>query len=316
MKDLKIRWALHGPETEPTSRQRGMLIYRHLQSLGYDADAWDLQEPADIIVCQYDLKHVDAALATGAVVVQDVNDMVFAEHHKWHKPFAENLHRVHAVVAGTDRLAQHLERMHSFVRVIQEPVDGRYLAVKPKKHRGLRGGWFGMHDNLRYFAECDSALERLARKHDFTVHFICPRLDGFKKSNADSVKAKPYPTEFHEWTMETVLEQLPMLDFAVVPLFHNEWTAGKAANKALSFMAAGIPVVASDVIPYRTIIQHGRNGYLCLHPEDWEASLSSLLTKPKQRTTLSTQGRMTARQFSVDAICQSWIELFREIRPK
>ena len=316
VKDLKIRWALHGPEWEPTSRQRGYLIFRQLQKMGLDADAWDLKSPADIIVCQYDLKHTKKALESGATVVQDVNDMVFAEHHQCHKQFHEMIGQVHAVVAGTERLGQHLTGLHPFLRVIYEPVDDRYLAVEKKKHDGLEITWSGLHDNARYFAECDAALERLAKKHKFVVNILCPEKDGQGRSNAALVASKHYPTKYEPWTMEKMLEQLSVAGIAVVPLFNNAWTMCKASNKALCYMAAGAAVVASDVSPYQAIIKHGQNGFLCLDSDDWYSALDALLTKPQLRSKIGSSGRVTARGYAVDRICQQWVELFKEIRPR
>lgn len=314
MKDLKIRWALHGPETEPTARQRGMLIYRHLQSLGYDADAWDLQESADIIVCQYDLKHLDNALATGAVVVQDVNDQVFAEHHAWHQRFVDNIHKAHAVVAGTDRLAQHLTRMHPFVRVIQEPVDDRYLAVKPKKHRGMNLIFMGMHDNVSYLTEVDNVLERLAYSHEFTVNFVIPKKDGFGNSNKSKVDAKPYSTSFHEWDMDTLLSQMAVADIGLVPLFHNGWTMCKSNNKLMSFCAAGIPSVASDLQQYRSSIRHGYDGFVATSEDDWQDAISSLLTNVAQRRKIGSNAHINASRWATNVISAQWEKLFQEIR--
>lgn len=316
MKDLRIRWRLHGDVSEPTTRQRGVFFIDELQSRGYDVGSWQLGQPADIIVLQYNMRQLDEALQTGAVVVADINDMVFAEHHVYHKDMMVGLKRVHAVVAGTERLAQHLRKWHRFVRVIEEPVDSRYLDVKKQKHDGINILWTGYHDNYTYFAECDAALEQLANKYQFTVNIVCPPLDGTKKSNADKVHAKKYPSRFHEWTMETLLQQMSVADFAVVPLFHNEWTACKASNKALSFMAAGIPVVASDVIPYRGIINHGTNGYLCTHTQDWVEALSSQLEDSRLRGRIGVAGKITAHQYTVDRKADDWLRLFEEIRPR
>ena len=315
LKQLNIRWALHRDESEPTTRQRGLFIIWQLQKRGYNCDKWDGKEHADIIVLQYNMRDLDAALATGAVVVQDVNDQVFADHHSECHKFHDNINRVHAVVAGTERLAQHLRRMHPFVRVIQEPVDARYLAVEKKQHNGLNITWCGMDDNLRYFDEIDPVLQQLAKNHQFTMNVVCPPLDGKKQSNAEKVRQKPYPSKFHAWTMETLCEQMALADIAVVPLSQDSWSMCKSPNKVLSFMAAGIPVVASDVIPYRGVIRHGQNGFLCLHSEDWRDALSGLLTDEPLRAKIGVGGKITAMQFRVEEIAQDWVGLFKEIRP-
>lgn len=316
MKHLKIRWALFAEEDEPTTRQRGIFVYRQLQKMGYDADRWDGEESADIIVCQYDLRHQEAALATGATVVQDINDMIFAPHHPRSQSCLENIGKAHAVVAGTDRLAQHLRRLHPFVRVVYEAVDERYFAIKKKRHDGIEIFYHGMHDNIMYFSEIDSTLEALAHKHDFIVHFVLPPQDGQKRSNSEKVDAKPYPTKFHAWTMDTLLKRMELADIAVVPLYNDEWSACKASNKALCSMAIGIPVATSDVIPYQAVINNGDNGFLCTHPEGWERSLGQLLTDSRLRDRMGAAGKLTATKFSIQKIAEQWIAFFEEIKPR
>ena len=316
MKDLKIRWRLFADETEPTTRQRGINVYRQLQSLGYNADAWDGKEEADIIILQYSMRMLDEALATGATVVADINDQVFAKHHPYHAETMRGLQRVPAVVAGSPRLAEHLERLHPFVRMIEEGVDSRYFGVERQKHGGLNIVWMGMHDNITYFDEVDDVLAGLAKQYDFTVHFVCPKLDGFKKSNEAKVQKKPYKTAFHEWTIDTVLEQISLADMAVAPLFQNEWGWGKCFNKPGSFMAAGLPVAVSDVPSYRAVIRQGIDGFLCYHEKDWQEALTMLLTSPKLRSTIGKQARKTAQGYSVEKIAEQWLQLFREVRPR
>ena len=313
---LKIRWRLHGDEIEPTTRQRGCNVYRELQRQGYDADAWDLKEPADIIILQYSMRLLDEALATGATVVADINDQVFAAHHPYHKETLAGLPKVQAVVAGSPRLGQCLQRLHPFVRMIEEGVAKQYFEVERKRHEGTNILWAGMHDNLIYFDEIDAVLEELSTIHKFTIHFVCPALDGQKKSNADKVKKKPYNGVFHEWTMDTLLEQMALADFAVIPLFQNFWAWCKSANKSLSFMAAGLPVVAADVPSYRAVIKQGVDSFLAYYEKDWRDALVMLLTNPKLRSTMGKVARKTAQEYSIEKIALQWVEFFREVRPR
>lgn len=317
MKDLKIRWRLHGDETEPTTRQRGMNVYRELQRQGYDADKWEVGEPADIIVLQYGMRLLDKALATGATVVTDINDQLFAPHHPYYKETMEGLKRVHAVVAGSPRLGEHLVRLHPFVRMIEEGVDPRYFEVQRQKHKGINILFLGMHDNIMYFREIDAVLKRLASEFLFTVNFVIPSLDGFKKSNAAKVKAKPYPGVFHKWTMETVLKQMALADIAVAPLFQQEWTWCKCCNKLASYSAAGIPTVAADVPSYRAVMRSGIDTFLAYTEDDWYGGLKALLADGKLRTRMGNSARLRVLSaLSIEKIAGQWLELFQEVRPR
>jgi len=316
VKNLKIRWRLHGDEVEPTTRQRGINVYRELQRQGYDADKWEVGEPADIIVLQYGMRLLDEALSTGATVVTDINDQLFAPHHPYYKETMAGFQKVHAVVAGSPRLAQHLRRLHPFVRMIEEAVDRRYFEVERKQHKGINIVWMGMHDNIVYFDEIDRVLAKLAAEYHFTVHFVCPPIDGFRRSNEAKVNAKPYSGQFHAWTMDTLLEQMALADIAVTPLFQQEWTWCKCANKMLSFMATGLPVVAPDVPSYRAVSQHGSDSFLAYTDDEWYDALSSLLRDAKLRQRVGTSARLKAMHYSIEGIGGEWLNLFTEVRPK
>lgn len=317
LKDLKIRWRLHGTEVEPTTRQRGINVYRELQRRGYNADVWKVGEPADIIVLQYGMRLLDAALETGATVVADINDQIFADHHPYCRETIDNINRVHAVVAGSPRLYQHLIRLHPFVHMIEEAVDPRYFQVSPQRHAGTNIIWMGMHDNLTYFREIDSVLEALAKDFDFTVNILCPPLDGQGKSNAEKVKAKPYKTRFIPWAMDSLLEQMSLADIAVVPLFQQEWTWCKCANKLASFAAAGIPCVAADVPSYRAVMRNGQDAFLSYTEQDWHQHLKGLLSDSRLRGRVGKSGRLRVKSLlSIETIASEWLQLFAEIRPK
>lgn len=316
MSDLKVRWRLHGDYIEPTTRQRGINIYKQLQSVGIDADAWDGKEAADIIVLQYTLRNLDTALETGASVLYDCNDMVFAKHHAYHNDIMENIHRVHAVVAGSPRIAQHMSRMHKTVQHIPEAIDDKYAAIKPKTHDGINIIWMGMHDNIAYFEDIDDALIKLSKEYEFTVVFMCPEADGLGRSNRDKVNAKEYHGKFIPWSFEDVMEQMSIADIAITPLFQNEWCWCKCANKAASFMAARIPTVAPVHPSYNECIEHGVSGMLAYSCDEWYNSIKQLLKSKTRRKSMSTAGKKGAmRLYNIESVGNQWINMLNRIRP-
>jgi glycosyltransferase involved in cell wall biosynthesis len=315
-----VRWRLFSDESEPTSRERGMRVYEELRRQGWDADFWDGRETADIIVLQYDMRALDEALDAAKTVVWDCNDMVFSSGYPGNlKPILDGMKRVHAIVAGSPRLGQHLERLHPTVRMIEQAVGPQYWTVKPKKHTGLHIFWMGMHDNIIYFSEVDPVLEALAQRHEFTVHFCTSKAsgldhgDGCGKSNEKRVAAKKYPTMFHEWDVDGALDVMEGCDIGIAPLFMSEWCRAKCANKAVNMMAAGLPVVVSDLPSYRAAIEDGVTGRLCFGPEDWEAALEELLGDAKKRKAMAKAGKVAAEAFHIEKIAAQWAQFLTEV---
>lgn len=314
MSDLKVRWRLLGEEWEPTSRERGANVYRELQRQGWDADRWDGKDQADVIVLQWDMRLLKEALQAARHVIADINDMTFAEGYPGdHRSIQAGIKQVHAIVAGSPWLEHHLKRMHPRVRMIEQPVGPQYLTVRSKLHEGFNIFWMGMHDNISYFAEIDPVLEDLAKDLEFRVHFCTSAKNGRGESNAEKVAAKAYPAMFHEWNIERCLALMAECDMGIAPLFQNAWSWCKCANKALNMMAAGLPVVVSDVPSYRAVIEDGVNGRLCFDPEDWSSALRGVIGDANLRARFVVAGRLTAAEFSVEHIAREWAAWLGEV---
>jgi glycosyltransferase involved in cell wall biosynthesis len=58
-------------------------------------------------------------------------------------------------------------------------------------------------------------------------------------------------------------------DIGLCPLMASEFNRCKTPVKAMEYMARGIPVIASDVEPYSSFIQHGVTGFLAKYEHDW-----------------------------------------------
>lgn len=82
----------------------------------------------------------------------------------------------------------------------------------------------------------------------------------------------------------------------------------------LEAMAAGAVVVASDIDGYRNVATHDVDSCL-VTPDDSGAladALRRLLADSERRDRLAAMGRLRAREFSMDALATSYVELYRE----
>lgn len=82
----------------------------------------------------------------------------------------------------------------------------------------------------------------------------------------------------------------------------------------LEAMAAGLPVVASNIAGYRTVLSDGQEGRLIPpgQPECLAEVLRQLLNQPQQRQEMGQQGRLKASLYSWDHIVDQILELYRE----
>ncbi len=84
----------------------------------------------------------------------------------------------------------------------------------------------------------------------------------------------------------------------------------------LEAMAAGIPVVASDIEGYASVITHGVDGLL-VRPNDAMAladALTALLQDPKRRATLAAAGRRTVEDYSWPRVTERVLSYYERLR--
>ncbi len=88
------------------------------------------------------------------------------------------------------------------------------------------------------------------------------------------------------------------------------------ANAILEYMAAGLPVVATDVGGAREAIAQGETGYTVNSGDDerMAARIVELLNEPKRARAMGERGRLiAAEKFSCDRHLQNTLELYDEL---
>lgn len=99
-------------------------------------------------------------------------------------------------------------------------------------------------------------------------------------------------------------------DVAIAPLLDTGFNRSKSYIKALEYNARGIPVIASDVRPYREFIQHGVNGFLVKKPHEWGSYLNMLATDDDLRENMGKQGKEVAAQYTIEKNWKLWADAY------
>lgn len=82
----------------------------------------------------------------------------------------------------------------------------------------------------------------------------------------------------------------------------------------LEAMAAGLPVVASNIVGYRSVIHAGREGWLVPpgSPDALAAALRHLIDHPQQRWAMGRRGQQRAEQYSWDGVTEQILAFYRQ----
>lgn len=101
------------------------------------------------------------------------------------------------------------------------------------------------------------------------------------------------------------------VSIGLAPLANTQFNRCKSPLKALEYGARGIPVIASDVEPYRGFVQHGVTGFLVEHEREWAEYLELLARDGELRARMGAAGREQAQRWLIDDHAHLWERAYR-----
>jgi len=86
----------------------------------------------------------------------------------------------------------------------------------------------------------------------------------------------------------------------------------------LEAMASGVPVVASSIPGFSSVVSHDVDGVLVppRHPKDWAAALGALLDDAPRRKAMSEHGLAKAQLYDWDHVVDEVLEVYRVARAR
>jgi glycosyltransferase involved in cell wall biosynthesis len=190
-----------------------------------------------------------------------------------------------AIVTSTPALARALRRRNERVVVVENALDERLwyaepVAAEPPADRETRVLYMGTATHGADIALIRDAVARLRPRNGRPVvlEVIGATSGGdeswYRRLHVPPLAAASYPS-FVRW-LRSHRERWAL---GVIPLRANAFNAGKSAIKALDYGAIGLPAIASDFGPYRSLAEAGAPllALVADTTEAWHAALESAL---------------------------------------
>jgi len=241
-----------------------------------------------------------------AKLVYDIDDDIFSVDYQasqWHQrpelvdiaKYLLNLSDL--VTASTPRLAEIVSEFNPNVTVLPNCIHRDLLTLERPSRDRVTVGWTPSPSHGPDAGYIAPMLHRfLTRNPDVEFHVM-----GFDYRDAMGVAGR------HTGWTEDLWDYYRGIDFdiGIAPLAPNRFNRSKSALKALEYAALGIPVIASDMEPYRDFVLDGVTGYLIRRDHEWEKRLRDLVNDEAMRTEMGEKARQHAAGW---AIQDRWVE--------
>ena len=207
-----------------------------------------------------------------------------------------NIQCADAVTVSTMQLAELVSKLNPRVYIVPNTVPKSLLEFERTTAPALTVGWAGSATHDMDWKEVSPHVKRfLHRNRDVQFHDI-----GEAYGSRFGLDGRYRHTP---WT-DTVGALWSAIDFDIglAPLRDHRFNRSKSPLKALEYAALGIPVIASDVGPYREFVAHYETGYLVKKDYQWGHYLHALARDPFLRKDM---GR-AARNLAWGYIIENW----------
>jgi len=205
---------------------------------------------------------------------------------------------------STPELAELYSKYNDNIFVLENSIDNKLYDKVPKvKNEKVVIGWFGTRTHIDDLRIVDGVIPENAKL--LIAGFPEVKEAGLFKYHPDVELLPPY--QLHE--LPSIVKRC---DIGIVPLEQVKFNDGKSDLKGVEFGAGYVPVVASDVAPYRRWIEHGVNGFIAKKNKTkyWIRYLNELVNNEELREKMGKAAKEKAISRDIRTYVKNWIEVY------
>jgi len=236
-----------------------------------------------------------AKVFTGAKMILDIDDEPFEinKDHPIYDEIVEKSERVKRMieisdhlVVSTENLKKSLAHFGKRTTVIPNAIDPDIWKVKIKKRTDgkIRIGWIGSASHIADTKVINGAFDEILKKYPNVEIHLCGFVD------SDSFRGD---REFHH-IGTSGYDEFPQfladldLDIAVAPLIDSKFNRAKSNIKWLEHSMLEIPMVLSNIPPYKGSVRPNETGFLATSKGQWVKYLSMLIENEELRKKIGS----------------------------
>lgn len=164
-------------------------------------------------------------------------------------------------------------------------------------------GWSGSVSTIKHLRVLEPVLRRL-KEEGLSFKLLVMGDENFSLEGLE--------VEALAWKESYEVDVIKRFDIGLYPLPNEQWVFGKSGLKALQYMAAGIPTVATAIGTNFRIIKNDYNGFLVNNDEEWIACLKRLITDEALRRRIGSAGaEVVEKNFSINANRDTYLSIIR-----
>jgi glycosyltransferase involved in cell wall biosynthesis len=213
------------------------------------------------------------------------------------------------ITVTTERLAEVIRERtgHSRIRIVPNCIPAKLLEVERTRRQHVTVGWAGGSSHGRDLTMIAHPVRQVIDKdRRLRLHLVG---QDFRRTFGVLSFARYTP-----WRDDTD-EYYRSLDFDIglAPIEPSTFNAAKSHIKCLEYAALGIPVVASDFLPYQGFVVDGVTGFLCRTPKQWRERIRELANDSDLRESMGAKARELAAQHTIEGNWHRWAAVYKEL---
>jgi hypothetical protein len=231
--------------------------------------------------------------------------------------FETCLMEVDAIIPTTRRLANVYYPYNKKIYPMTNTLWFKYWNL-PHVHRRpgnkVRLGWQGGTTHSQDWLQAHAAVrDTLKSRDDVELEWITAPygMEGFiKEFPTDKFKIHMFKHyDSHSWRHNCLRP-----DIGIVPLNDDTFSVCKSDLKSSEYAAMGVPIVASNVSPYKDGVLHGKTGFLANNEAEWKGYIQLLVTNRALRKKMGKQAFEWAKENRcLENAAKKWHEIMCEI---